>query len=415
MIGDQICYLCCGDFLYYFCFACVFIGWAVAFSWGNLSRSLLCHRCHRRSPCACYIVVSHSKEAKEKYSHDQLVFKCSDASFTWYRLHTPDGQNLPGSSIKSNFTGTTAYRRASIANLVPEMDQLILGTYVFPLLDPQMDKANTLEIRAQVREVYMEMSLSEEFDCLGSVMNQNYKDILLSNREIGHFYEYIPKDVSRDRMPVIIFLHGSLGKFKGYLWVWKRIADLHGIAIVAPTFGTGNWDAPVGEEAIELARQYCTTNPMLDPSKIFLAGLSNGGRGVCIEAQRAPDAYQGIIFISPVMDTEALLTDKFVKTWKNKPILILHGTADNRIPIENIKEAIESIKSEGLTVDNQYYEGQTHFLFFTIRKKVQERIGSWLTLVGGSKMPSKSPSSDKNSQPLSNGDNKSATKEEKKQ
>ena len=52
---------------------------------------------------------------------------------------TPDGQPLPGSSARSCFTGATVYRRASMANLVPEMDQLILGTYVIPALDPLMD------------------------------------------------------------------------------------------------------------------------------------------------------------------------------------------------------------------------------------------------------------------------------------
>lgn len=70
---------------------------------------------------------------------------------------TPDGRPLPASPTRSCYTGSTSYRRVSMANLVPEMDQLILGTYAMRALDPLMDEPNTLELRAQVREVYGEM------------------------------------------------------------------------------------------------------------------------------------------------------------------------------------------------------------------------------------------------------------------
>lgn len=271
-----------------------------------------------------------------------------------------------------------------MANLVPEMDQLILGTYVIPELDLLMDEPNTLELRTQVREVYGEMRRSAEFECLGSVMNHAYRDIFLRDPVSGHFYEYLPKRATQERMPVVIFLHGSLGNFRGYLWVWKRIADAHGFAIVAPTFGAGNWDAPGGEAAIEQARQHCVSHPRLDPSRIFLAGLSNGGRGVCLGARRSPDAYRGLIVISPVLDSEILLKGSFIQAWKDKPILVLHGTADNRIPVRSIRGMIALMSGAGLRVDDQIYEGQTHFLFFTIRAQVQERIGKWLTRTGGS-------------------------------
>lgn len=291
---------------------------------------------------------------------------------------TPDGLPSPGSSVRSHFMGTTAYRRASMANMVPEMDQLILATYVMPAMDPMMDEPNTTELRGQVREVYGEMRRSHEFECLGSVLNQTYLDLFLGRRPIGHFYEYIPSMVTGKRLPVILFLHGSLGNFRGYLWVWKRMADEYGFAIVAPTFGTGNWDEPGGEDAIEQARRYCESHPSMDSSHIYLAGLSNGGRGVCLGARRSPNSYRGLIFISPVLEPEVLLTDEFVAAWKDKPILILHGTSDNRIPASYIKDAVESIAKRGVRVESQLYDGQTHFLFFTIRDKVRDRIGNWL-------------------------------------
>ncbi len=291
---------------------------------------------------------------------------------------TPDGLPLRCSSVRSCFSGATAYRRASMANIVPEMDQLILATYVIPAMDPMMDKPNTTELRGQVREVYGEMRRSPEFECLGSVLNQTYLDLFLGLRPVGHFYEYIPSTVTNARLPVVLFLHGSLGNFRGYLWVWKRIADEYGFAIVAPTFGAGNWDDPGGEDAIEQARQYCASNPAMDSSRIYLAGLSNGGLGVCLGARRSPKAYRGLIFISPVLDLDVLLMDPFVAAWKDKPILILHGTADNRIPSSYISEAVDSMVRNGMHPECKFYDKQTHFLFFTIRDKVSYKIGNWL-------------------------------------
>ena len=291
---------------------------------------------------------------------------------------TPNGVSLPGSPIRSRFAGATAYHRASMANMVPEIDQLILGTYVVPSLDPLMDKPNTLELREQVRQVYGEMRRDPEFECLGSVMRQTYRDIFLGDRPVGHFYEYIPATARSGRLPVMIFLHGSLGNFRGYLWVWKRIADEQGIAVVAPTFGTGNWDEPGGIDAIEQARRYCAAHPRMDATRIYLAGLSNGGLGVCRGASRSPNAYRGMLFISPVLDLDALLTPSLAAAWKQKPVLILTGTADNRIPALYIRNAVETMRTAGLRPECQFYDGQTHFLFFTIRDQVRERIGKWL-------------------------------------
>ncbi len=291
---------------------------------------------------------------------------------------TPAGRSLPGAPMRSCFTGATAYQRASLANLVPEMDQLILASYVMPWLDPLMDRPNTEELRGQVRAIYGEMRQDPAFECLGSVFNLTYRDLFLGDRPVGHFYEYIPKVSARERLPVIVFLHGSLGNFKGYLWVWKRFADDNDVAIVAPSFGTGNWDAPGGEDAIEQARQYCVAHPRLDPSRIYLAGLSNGGRGVCLAARSRPESYRGLIFISPVLDTDLMLGPSFIAAWKDKPILVLHGSADNRIPRYYVNEAVAMLRGAGLRVEARSFEGQTHFLFFTIRDEVRATIGKWL-------------------------------------
>jgi pimeloyl-ACP methyl ester carboxylesterase len=291
----------------------------------------------------------------------------------------PDNHQASDSRIHSIRNTSTPFRRASPSNLVPEIDQLILGTYVMPSLDRLMDKPNTAELRQGVRDVYGEMLKSRDFERLGSALDYTYRDIFLGERPVGHLYEYIPNRPGPERLPVVIFLHGSLGNFRGYMWVWKKIADAHGFAVVAPSFGTGNWDAPDGSKALEQARRYCLTNPRFDAERIFLAGLSNGGRGVCMETRASPGTYRGAIFISPVLDSQLWSDNQFLATWKDKPLLVIHGSRDNRIPAAYVTPFVKAMQDSGLRVTYRLYEGQTHFLFFTIRHEVQDLIGQWLS------------------------------------
>ena len=50
--------------------------------------------------------------------------------------------------------------------------------------------------------------------------------------------------------------------------------------LVQPSFGFGGWHRPGGLEAIEAARVYALAHEPVAPSRVFLAGLSNGGRGL---------------------------------------------------------------------------------------------------------------------------------------
>ena len=63
------------------------------------------------------------------------------------------------------------------------------------------------------------------------------------------------------RRTALVFLHGGLGNFQGYWALWKRFADATGVAIVAPTFGSGNWSGDGGLESIEQARKFCVNHP----------------------------------------------------------------------------------------------------------------------------------------------------------
>ena len=287
---------------------------------------------------------------------------------------SPEG--APGENISSIYLGQGRHVRMSPANMVPEIDQLKLGTYIFPSIDPLIDEAQGVRIRELFLRIYRELGQSEDFNELGSALGYCYMDIMTGKPAGTHAYQYIPD--AEGRLPVILFLHGSLGNFKGYMWFWKKFADERGYAIVAPTFGTGNWFLDGGVGAVERARQYCAEHPRMDGSRIYLAGLSNGGTGVTRAARENPEAYAGLIYLSAVIEPAVISDRRYVDGWRGRDVLVVHGAEDNRIPKDYILRAVAGMDLNRVKVASKIYPGEDHFLLFSQPESVRQDIAAWL-------------------------------------
>src|SRR5579859_2371211 len=158
-------------------------------------------------------------------------------------LGSPQGRPLPGSRLRSEFLGDARYRRLAVAALLPEIDQVKLGTYAAPVLDPLIDRHEAVHIREVSLRHYRPMERDPELVALGTVMPDAYAD-----RDAAHLYAYAPPHDGADAPPAIVFLHGSAGAFKAYFYLWRRFADRTGTAVVLPSFGWGNWYEARSEE-----------------------------------------------------------------------------------------------------------------------------------------------------------------------
>jgi len=297
--------------------------------------------------------------------------------FCW--ILTPSGEPESELGLSSVWLGTGRYQRLSPANLVPEIDQLKLGAAVFPALDPFIDQEQGERVNSLFLQVYRTLRRDQSFVEVGSALGACYEDLFLGKREQGHVYLYLPPQAgSEEPLPVILFLHGSLGNFKGYLWVWKQFADQHGFAIVAPSFGAGNWYLPGGMEAVEAAWNFCEQDSRLDTSRMILAGLSNGGTGLSRAALRDPERYQGLIFLSPVMEDSVLNQPAFYRAWRDRPILVISGQEDRRIPRARIQEVASALESEGVDVQSAYLANEDHFLLFSQPEQCMQLVGEWV-------------------------------------
>jgi len=240
-----------------------------------------------------------------------------------------------------------------------------------------MTRDKAARLKALFLAAYREMQQDSDFVAVGSVMGCAYADAFGFSFNDRHLFSYVPTHKPGQKLPVILFLHGSFGNFKAYLWTWKQFADDHQIAIVAPTFGFGNWNNPGGTEAIDWAYAYCTNHSELDAGRIVLAGLSNGGIGVSQAVCQNSARFRGLIYISAVLQNDVMSSPAFLQGCKGKSALVIHGDQDERIPLKYVEQPLAALAGNA-EVKTKYYPGEDHFLFFSRRAEVLADVFSWM-------------------------------------
>ena len=93
----------------------------------------------------------------------------------------------------------------------------------------------------------------------------------------------------------------------------------------------------------------------VDPDRVYLTGLSMGGRGSWALAAKTPERFAAVIPIcgggKPRTASQLL----------NVPIWAFHGDADRVVPVDETKEMVKSIKEQGgEKVKMTIYPGVNH-------------------------------------------------------
>lgn len=191
----------------------------------------------------------------------------------------PDGRTLDDAHAQSHFVrDEVSLTRFSLTNVVPEIEQINMGLALIPYLDPIVDREQARRLASFILPAYREMEANSEFHRLGSVMGWAYAELLGQSFDVGHYYLYVPQNRPSGPLPAILFLHGSAGNFKVYTWAWSRLAEEKGYVIIAPSFGFGNWYREGGVRAVKRALSDAEMVVPLDDDRIYLIGLSNGGK-----------------------------------------------------------------------------------------------------------------------------------------
>jgi pimeloyl-ACP methyl ester carboxylesterase len=262
-------------------------------------------------------------------------------------------------------TGITQRSSGSAFSLfawLPEVDQMVLGSYPMMFVDRHLDSAHATRLRTLLPTIYGPLKF----------MGSNLGDVATPHS--GQMYIALPEHLPNEKLPLVIYLHGSGGAFVGYQTLLYEWAKAGHFIVVSPGFGFGNWNQLGGLEAVEAARKWAEENLPVDKNRVALVGLSNGGRAITRLIQKdETNRWPLVVALSAVMETD--LIDSH---WSGKKVLVLHGQEDERIPLEYVTDAVSEMKANGANVEMKTWPKEDHFLWFSTPNEIQTKSVEWL-------------------------------------
>ncbi len=129
---------------------------------------------------------------------------------------------------------------------------------------------------------------------------------------------------------LVVCLHGAGFSGDAYLERWQ--ARLGGDYILAcPTYPSGAWFTRRAEELVLTTIQDLRRHYHVDPDRIFLTGMSNGGIGAWLIGMHHAPLFAGIAPMAGGLDGTLM---PFLANLRNTSIYMIHGAKDQVMPVE---------------------------------------------------------------------------------
>jgi hypothetical protein len=129
---------------------------------------------------------------------------------------------------------------------------------------------------------------------------------------------------------LVVCLHGAGFTGEAYLERWQaRLGDDYVLA--CPTTPMGAWFTRRAEELVLATIRSVQRRYHIDPDRVFLTGMSNGGIGAWVIGMHDAPLFAGIAPMASGLDNVLL---PFLANLRSTPIYIIHGAKDQVMPVE---------------------------------------------------------------------------------
>lgn len=129
---------------------------------------------------------------------------------------------------------------------------------------------------------------------------------------------------------LVVCLHGAGFTGEAYLDRWQsRLGDEY--VLVCPTYPAGAWFTRRAEDLVLAVIRGIQSRYHIDPDRIFLTGMSNGGIGAWLIGMHHASMFAGLAPMASGLDDVLM---PFLGNLRNTPIYIIHGAKDQVMPVD---------------------------------------------------------------------------------
>lgn len=142
--------------------------------------------------------------------------------------------------------------------------------------------------------------------------------------------------------PLIVCLHGAGFTGDSYLERWQaRLGEK--TVLACPTMMGGAWWTPGGEALVTAVIDDVRSKYHIDPNRVYLTGMSNGGIGTYLIGMFHADRFAAISPMAAGIPDEIF---PFLRNFSSTGIYIVHGAQDEVMPVILSRKISEYLKEQ---------------------------------------------------------------------
>ena len=192
----------------------------------------------------------------------------------------------------------------------------------------------------------------------------------------GGFSMYVPEYYDAEQAhPLIMALHGGTGHGRDFLWAWLAEARTRGAILVSPTSRGDTWSLmgpDVDSEHIEGILAFVGERWNIDPERLLLTGMSDGGTFAYVSGLRAESPFTHLAPISASFHPLLLeMVDR--ERIRGLPIYLTHGALDWMFAIDIARTAKQALQAAGADLHYREIADLSH----TYPRDENPRIMDW--------------------------------------
>ena len=142
---------------------------------------------------------------------------------------------------------------------------------------------------------------------------------------------FIPPTYQASRAyALVVCLHGFGFTGEEYLERWRtRLGEDYLLA--CPTYPSGAWFTRRAEELVLETIRHARQRYHIDPDRVFLTGMSNGGIGAWLIGMHHAPLFAGLAPMASGLDNVLM---PFLANLRGTPVYIIHGAKDQVMPVD---------------------------------------------------------------------------------
>lgn len=272
------------------------------------------------------------------------------------RLRLLLGNHIPAGCLLVFALLTAGHTQAGEVPSEPPSDSLstLIQTYL-TTADPDKAEARLAEILGDSRATLTAVTdLLKQGRSYGaaSVGLQPSLPVIVRG-QTAHYGLYVPPTYSPTKdYPLVLCLHGAGFTGDAYLERWQtRLGEDYILA--CPTYLQGTWWTRQGEALVLATLRAVRARYRIDPDRVFLTGMSNGGIGTYLIGTHYASLFAGLAPMASGLDTVLL---PFLENLRNTPVYIIHGRQDQVMPVELSRTIAQELTRLGYAFHYQEHD-----------------------------------------------------------